>query len=378
MLRKLGCGGRSSTESSLSSSGPKKELLMRALVATSEGGEDEVLQVQLVPRPVPKAKEVLIKVAYAGVNRADVEETNLGEPTLNELEKAGLKGKYMGVECSGTVCAHGEMSKKDKQTWKIDTKVCAILVGGAYAEYVAAPIGHLLKFTTKIPVELAAAIPQDACTVWSELFMKKRLYEGSAPEEEGEGSRLSSGETVLIHEGCSGIGIFAIQMAKYQGATAFATAGTNAKIAECRRLGADLCINYNKNDFVEVIKDRTKGQGVDVILDCVGCNGLHRNLECLKKGGRLVHICDNGRWMKKIDAYTELSNYKLIDVASLLYRTPEMKTVIVKEVQEKVMPAIENGDVKLVIHNQVFTFEEAAEAHKLKKSNLIGKILLHP
>ncbi|XP_040361528.1 quinone oxidoreductase PIG3 [Rosa chinensis] len=142
-------------------------------------------------------------------------------------------------------------------------------------------------------------------------------------------------------------------MAKHQGAIVFATA---------------------------VIRDSTKGQGVDVILDCVGFKYFQRNLECLKEGGRLVQI--GGCWMTQYDSYGKVqklfSNFKCIDVAALVYRTPEMKTSIVEEVQGKVMPAIENGDVKLVIH-KVFTFEEAAEAHKLKKSgNHIGKILLHP
>ncbi|XP_004302946.1 PREDICTED: quinone oxidoreductase PIG3-like [Fragaria vesca subsp. vesca] len=258
---------------------------MYAVVTTTLGAAD-VLQVRLVPKPKPKANEVLVEVAYAGVNRPDIHQREIMLPP----DIKNTRSEYLGPECSGKVSEHGAgLSEEDKKSWKIGNTVCAITNGGSYAEYVAVPVANLLPIPSNATLKQAATFPQAACTVWSELFMKERLSEGLI-EYEYPGSRLSAGETLLIHGGSSGIGTFAIQMAKHQGVTVYVTAGSNEKLDACGKLGAHGCINYHKEEFEKVVMKETKGKGVDVILDCLGEKYTLENLTCLSSGGRLVTI----------------------------------------------------------------------------------------
>ncbi|MFQ6661817.1 hypothetical protein Gotur_029848 [Gossypium turneri] len=226
---------------------------MKAIVITTGGGP-EVLQLQQVEDPELKDDEVLIKVEATALNRADTLQRKGSYPPPKGASP------YPGLECSGTIQAVG----KHVLGWRVGDQVCALLSGGGYAEKVAVPAGQVLPIPLGVSLKEAAGLPEVACTVWSTVFMM---------------SRLSAGETFLVHGGSSGIGTFAIQIAKSKGATVFATAGNEEKLAFCKSLGADLCINYKTEDFVACVKEETGGKGVDVILDCIGAAYLQRNLD---------------------------------------------------------------------------------------------------
>ncbi|XP_031742756.1 quinone oxidoreductase PIG3 isoform X3 [Cucumis sativus] len=246
--------------------------------------------------------------------------------------------------------------------WR-SAQVCAILAGGGYAEKVAAPAGQLLPIPPGVSLKDAASLPEVACTVWSTVFMT---------------SRLSRGETLLVHGGSSGIGTFAIQIAKYQGARVFITAGSDEKLAICKELGADVCINYKTEDFVARVKEETDGKGVDVILDSIGAPYFQRNLESLNFDGRLFSIGSTGGDVTQLDFRSLFAKRLTVQAAGLRNRSPENKAVIVSEVEKIVWPAIAAGKVKPVIFKYL-PLSRAAEAHKLmESSNHIGKILLIP
>lgn len=325
---------------------------MKAIVI-SEPGEAEVLQLQEVEDPIIKDDEVLIKVEATALNRADT------------LQRKGLypppKGAspYLGLECSGIVEAVG----KNVSRWKIGDQVCALLAGGGYAEKVAVPAGQVLPIPPGVSLKDAASIPEVACTVWSTVFMT---------------SRLSRGETLLVHGGSSGIGTFAIQIAKYQGARVFVTAGSEDKLAVCKDLGADVCINYKTEDFVARVKEETNGKGVDVILDSIGAPYFQRNLESLNLDGRLFIIGTMGGAVTQLDFRSLFAKRLTVQAAGLRNRSLENKAVIVSEVEKIVWPAIAAGKVKPVIFKYL-PLSAAAEAHKLMESSKhIGKILLAP
>ncbi|KAH7426087.1 hypothetical protein KP509_11G084200 [Ceratopteris richardii] len=237
---------------------------MKAIVITKPGGP-EVLELQEVPDPELKPGHVIIRIAAAGLNRADL------------LQNRGMHAvppgwpPYPGLECSGTI----EAVSDDVHDWKVGDQVCALLGGGGYAEKVAVPAPHLLPVPKGVSLEDAAAIPEVACTVWSTVFMT---------------SHLSTGERFLVHGGSSGIGTFAIQIAKYNGVKVFCTAGSAEKLQRCRDLGADVTINYKEEDFVKRVKEETGGQGVNVILDNMGAVYFNRNLDALSVDGRLFII----------------------------------------------------------------------------------------
>ncbi|KAE7995588.1 hypothetical protein FH972_000368 [Carpinus fangiana] len=325
---------------------------MKAVVITGPGGP-EVLQVKEVEDPELRDDEVLIKVAATALNRADTfQRKGVYPPPKGASE-------YLGLECSGTVEAVGERVSR----WKVGDQVCALLSGGGYAEKVAVPAGQVLPVPQGVSLKDAAGLPEVACTVWSTVFMM---------------SRLSAGETFLVHGGSSGIGTFAIQIAKYQGAKVFATAGSEEKLAFCKKLGADVCINYKTEDFVERVKKETGGKGVDVILDHIGARYLMKNIESLNVDGRLFVIGTMGGAEANIDLRVLLAKRLTVQSAGLRYRSPENKAVIVNQVEKVVWPAIVGGKVKPVVHKS-FQFSEAAEAHKLmESSDHIGKILLLP
>lgn len=323
---------------------------MKAVVITTPG-DPEVLRLQEVGDPKLEDGHVLVRVAATALNRADT------------LQRRGMypspKGasEYPGLECSGTIEAVG----KGVSRWKVGDQVCALLAGGGYAEKVAVPAGQVLPVPAGISLKDAASFPEVACTVWSTVFMM---------------SHLSAGETFLIHGGSSGIGTFAIQIAKYYGARVFVTAGSEEKLAACKDLGADVCINYKTEDFVARVKEETAGKGVDVILDCVGASYFQRNLDSLNLDGRLFIIGTQSGAVTQVDLRSILARRLTVQAAGLRTRSRENKDAIVDEVEKKVWPAIEQGKVKPVVYKYL-PLAEAAEGHRLMESSKhVGKILL--
>jgi len=323
---------------------------MKAIVITSPGGP-EVLQLQEVDDPQIEDDQVLIKVEATALNRADTLQRKGSYPPP---KGASL---YPGLECSGTIQAIG----KNVTRWKIGDQVCALLSGGGYAEKVAVPAGQVLPVPPGISLKDAASFPEVACTVWSTVFMM---------------SRLSAGETFLIHGGSSGIGTFAIQIAKYQGAKVFVTAGNEEKLAFCKNLGADVCINYKTEDFVARVKEATGGKGVDFILDNVGAPYFQRNLDILNVDGRLFIIGFMGGAVTEVNLSGLLARRLTVQAAGLRNRSKENKAQIVSEVEKNVWPAIVAGKVKPIVYKYI-PLAEAAEAHRIMESSKhIGKILL--
>ncbi|CBI18604.3 unnamed protein product, partial [Vitis vinifera] len=319
---------------------------MKAVVITTPG-DPQVLQVQEVENPEIGDNEVLIRVEASALNRADT------------LQRKGLhpppKGSspYPGLECSGIIEAVGKAVVR----WKVGDQVCALLAGGGYAEKVSVPAGQVLPVPSGVSLKDAAAIPEVACTVWSTVFMM---------------SRLTAGETFLIHGGSSGIGTFAIQIAKYIGARVFVTASV------CKDLGADVCINYKTEDFVARVKEETGGKGVDVILDNIGGAYFQRNIDSLNVDGRLFIIGFQGGTVAEVNLSGLLARRLTVQAAGLRNRSLENKAAIVSEVEKNVWPAIAAGKVKPVVY-KYFPLTEAAEAHQLmESSNHVGKILLIP
>ncbi|KAL6333433.1 hypothetical protein AAG906_028618 [Vitis piasezkii] len=302
---------------------------MKAVVITTPG-DPQVLQVQEVENPEIGDDEVLIRVEAAAINQADT--------------------PYPGLECSGIIEAVGKAVVR----WKVGDQVCALLSGGGYAEKVAAPAGLVLPVPSGVSLKDAAGIPEVACTVWSSVFMM---------------SRLSAGETFLVHGGSSGIGIFAIQIAKHIGARVFVTAGNEEKLAVCKDLGADVCINYKTEDFVARVKEETGGKGTAY---------FQRNINSLNVDGRLFIIGFQGGTVAEVNLSGLLARRLTVQAAGLRNRSLENKAVIVSEVEKNVWPAIMAGKVKTVVY-KYFPLTDAAEAHLLMESGKhFGKILLIP
>ncbi|KAJ9136225.1 hypothetical protein P3X46_033322 [Hevea brasiliensis] len=325
---------------------------MKAIVITTPGSP-EVLQLQEVEDPQIKDDEVLIKVEATALNRADTIQRQGKYPPPRGASP------YPGLECSGTIEATGKFVSR----WKVGDHVCALLSGGGYAEKVAVPAGHVLPIPSGISVKEAAAFPEVVCTVCSSVFMT---------------SRLSAGETFLVHGGSSGIGTFAIQIAKVRGVKVFVTAGSEDKLAVCKELGADVCINYKTEDFVARVKEETGGKGVDVILDCMGAAYFQRNLDSLNFDGRLHIIGLMGGAVTEFNLGSLFAKRLTVQATGLRMRSPENKAEIVNEVEKNVWPAVVAGKVKLLVYKQ-FPLSEAAEAHRLMESSQhIGKILLIP
>jgi putative PIG3 family NAD(P)H quinone oxidoreductase len=323
---------------------------MRAVVIT-QPGEPEVLEVQEVPDPQPQPGEVLIRVAAAGLNRADL------------LQRQGHyapppgASPYLGMECSGTIASLGD----GVVGWNVGDEVCALMSGGAYAELVAVPATQLMPVPAGLDLADAAALPEATCTVWSMVF---------------NAGRLQPGESVLIHGGTSGIGTTAIQLAHARGSRVFSTAGTPRKVAFCKELGADVAINYRDEDFVERIAEETAGGGVDVILDNMGAVYLPRNVTALAVGGRLIVIGLQGGRKGELDLGQLLAKRATVHAATLRSRSLAQKSEIVAETQHAVWPLIESGAVRPII-DRVLTLDDAAEAHRLlESSEHIGKVLL--
>ncbi|KAJ4812139.1 Quinone oxidoreductase [Rhynchospora pubera] len=328
---------------------------MKAVVITESGGP-EVLQLKEVEDPTVGDDEVLIKVAAAGLNRADAYQREGGHPPPKGCSP------YPGLEVSGTIVSFGR-NVSPGSPWNIGDQVCTLLGGGGYAEKVAVPAAQLLPVPEGVSLRDAACIPEVACTVWSTVFMT---------------SHLSPGESFLIHGGSSGIGTFAIQISKYLGIKVFVTAGSEDKLQACKDLGADVCINYKKEDFAARIKEETEGKGVDVILDNMGGSYLQRNLDSLSIDGRLFILGFQGGTTAELNLSPLLAKRLTIQAAGMRARSPENKAKIVKEVEKNVWPAIVAGKVKPIVY-KTFPLAEAAEAHRLlETSSHVGKLLLIP
>ena len=323
---------------------------MRAVTITEPGGP-EVLQWEEVPDPVPGPGEVLIDVAAAGVNRADL------------LQRQGLyppppgAPPYPGMEVSGRIESVGA----DVTGWQPGDEVCALMAGGGYAEKVAVPAGQVLPVPAGLTVVDAAALPETTCTVYSNLVLV------------GE---LRAGTTMLVHGGASGIGTTAIQLGKALGARVICTAGSPAKLERCRELGADVAISYRDEDFVEVVKDVTGGHGADVILDIMGASYLARNLAALATEGRLVIIGRQGGNRAELDLGLLQSKRASIHATTLRNQPVAEKSGIVAGVIDQVWPLVSAGTVMPVIHERV-PMAEAARAHRLlEEGGHTGKVLL--
>lgn len=314
-------------------------------------GEPDVLTWAEVPDPEPGPGEVLVDVAATAVNRADVMQR------LGHYPPPPGAPPYPGLECAGRVAALGE----GVEGWRVGDEVCALLGGGGYAERVAVPAGQLLPVPRGLSLTEAAALPEVACTVWSNVFAL---------------ARLAPGEAFLVHGGASGVGTFAIQLAARRGARVFCTAGSQEKLTRCRELGAELAVNYRDDDFVARSREATGGRGVDVILDNMGAAYLGRNVDALATGGRLVVIGMQGGRVGELDLGTLLAKRATVAATGLRARPPQDKARIVAEVRESVWPAIEAGEVRPVI-DRVLPLSQAAEAHRaLQASEHVGKIVL--
>lgn len=325
---------------------------MRAVVITEPGGP-EVLEVRDVPDPVVRSDEVLIDVAATALNRADLMQRQGNYPPPPGASS------YLGMECSGRIAALGDQVAG----WHVGDEVCALLAGGGYAERVAVPVGQLLPVPEGVALVDAAALPETTCTVWSMVFG-------------GHAGRLQPGERFLVHGGTSGIGTMAIQIAHGRGAEVFATAGTDRKTDVCRRLGADTAINYRDDEFEDVIKQRTGGRGVDVVLDNMGASYLPRNLASLAAGGRLIVLGLQGGTKGELNLGALLAKRATVHAAGLRGRPATAKAEIVAETQANVWPMIEAGSVRPII-DRVLNLDDAAEAHRLlDSSEHIGKVVL--
>ena len=323
---------------------------MTAIGLPTPGGPEALVPEQR-PVPTPAKGQILVKVAAAGVNRPDVMQR---------------KGQYApppgasdipGLEISGEVVALGEGVTRHK----LGDKVCALVVGGGYAEYCLAEEGQALPVPKGLSMIEAAALPETFFTVWTNVF---------------DLAGLKSGETFLVHGGTSGIGTTAIQLAKAFGAKVFATAGSAEKCAVCRELGADYAIDYKTEDFVSVIKEATGGKGINVILDMVGGSYIARNYEVASPLGRIVQIAFMEGSKVEID-YMRLMLKRLSHMGSTLRSRPSAeKAAIAASLAEKVWPLIEAGKVKPVL-DQTFKLTDAASAHARMETSLhIGKIML--
>jgi NADPH:quinone reductase len=323
---------------------------MIAIIAEPSGGP-EVLRPVERPIPVPGPGEVLIKVVAAGVNGADLSQR---------------RGRYamppgapdvLGLEASGEIVGVGAGVKG----WRVGDPVCALLLGGGYAEYCVAPVEQCLPVPRGISLPDAAGLPEVGMTVWSNLF---------------EIGALKPGESVLIHGGSSGIGTFAIQLARTLGSRVYTTAGNAEKCQACVALGAARAINYKDEDFVAIIDEETKGAGVDVVIDMVGGDYVPRDLEILAPFGRLVMIAAKRGSKIELD-YDQITRKQIVFTGSRLRPRPlAEKGRLGAALRKAVWPLLEEGRMRVVV-DSTYPLAEARRAHERMESGLhIGKVLL--
>ena len=315
------------------------------------GGGPEVLTPSTCATPMPKAGEVLVKVAYAGVNRPDcLQRSGRYPPPVGASPIAGL-------EISGEVIALGEGVTR----WQVGDLLCALTNGGAYAEFATVPEGQALPIPKGFSMLQAAALPENFFTVWTNVFQR---------------GKLKAGETILVHGGSSGIGLTAIQLAHAFGAKVFCTVGNSDKVAACLKAGAHTAINYNTQDFVEEVLQLTEQKGVNAILDMVGGSYMQRNLRALAIEGRLLQIAFLQPSKVEVDWVSLMTKRLTFTGSTLRPRSAQDKAQIASELHAQVWPLLEAGSVKPIIH-QVFDLKNAAQAHALMESSKhIGKIML--
>ncbi len=315
------------------------------------GGSPEVLVQSKCPIPEVRPGEVLIKVAFAGVNRPDVSQR------MGKYPPPADASKIMGLEVSGEIAELGEGTTG----FSLGDKVCALCNGGGYAEFVSVPMGQVLPIPKGLSLLEAAALPENFFTVWTNVFQR---------------GKLSAGESFMVHGGSSGIGLTAIQLAKNFGAKVFCTVGNEEKVQACHKAGADLAINYKTQNFVDEIARVTNKTGVNLILDMVGGSYIQGNLQSLSLDGRLVQIAFLQPSKVEVDWLQIMTKRLTFTGSTLRPRTSQDKAQMAIELFENVWPLLENKKVSPVIY-KVFDLAQACEAHVLLESSQhIGKIML--
>jgi len=319
-------------------------------IAITEPGGPEVLMPVEKPVPQPGDEEVLIRVHAAGVNYPDVmQRKGLYPPPKGAPAEPGL-------EVAGEIVALGP----NAQGWEVGDNVCALISGGGYAEYCAAPAANCLPVPQGLSMVEAAALPETFFTVWTNVI---------------ERGGLKAGQSFLVHGGTSGIGTTAIQVARALGARVFTTAGSAEKCAMCEKLGAERAINYRKEDFVEVLREILGKQGVDVILDMVGGDYIQRNINIAARDGRIVNIAYLKGSKVLVDFLPVMLKRLTLTGSTLRIRPVAEKAAIARLLEAKVWPLIEAGEIRPVI-DSTFPLEKAAEAHRRMEEAHIGKVVL--
>ncbi|MEY2886901.1 MAG: NADPH2:quinone reductase [Pseudomonadota bacterium] len=334
---------------------------MRAVEISQYGGP-EVLKAAVRPdlvMPLPGSGEVLIRVRAAGVNRPDV----LQRQGFYPVPPGGTD--LPGLELAGEIIG-GDIAHPDNFfSLEVGSRVCALVVGGAYAEYCIAPLAQCLPVPRGLSDVEAASIPETFFTVWSNVFDRARLG------LDGRGK-----ETLLVHGGSSGIGVTAIQLVTALGHDVLVTVGSDEKAKACKELGAVLAVNYRTQDFVEEVKSFTNGKGVNVILDMVAGPYVGREIKCLADDGRIVIIANQGGKISEVDVGQVLRRRLTITGSTLRPRSVDFKGAIARSLRAHVWPLLESKKIRPVIH-EVFELEAAAKAHQLMESSQhIGKIVL--
>ncbi|MFI1104276.1 NAD(P)H-quinone oxidoreductase [Streptomyces melanogenes] len=323
---------------------------MHAITIPEPGGPEALVWAE-VPDPMAGEGEVLVEVAAAAVNRADVLQRQ------GHYEPPPGASPYPGLECSGRIVALGP----GVSGWSVGDEVCALLSGGGYAEKVAVPVGQLLPVPEGVELTVAASLPEAVSTVWSNVFMV---------------SHLRPGETLLVHGGASGIGTMAIQLGKAVGARVAVTAGGPAKLARCAELGADVLVDYREQDFVEEVRAATGGAGADVILDIMGAKYLDRNVRALAVNGRLAVIGMQGGVKGELNLGALMAKRGAVTATTLRGRPGVEKAAIVAAVREHVWPLVAAGRVRPVV-DRVVGMADAAEGHRVLEAGAhVGKVLL--
>jgi putative PIG3 family NAD(P)H quinone oxidoreductase len=325
---------------------------MRYIEISAYGGP-EVLRETRGPAPVAGPGELLVRVRAAGVNRPDV------------AQRQGLyapppgASAIPGLEVAGEIVAMGEGVAR----WHLGDQVCALVSGGGYAEYVNVPARQALPVPRGLSIEEAAALPETAFTVWSNVFQR---------------GGLTAGEVMLVHGGSSGIGTLAIQLGRALGARVIATAGSVEKCEACVALGAEVCVNYRDADFVAAVREFSAGRGADLILDMVGGDYIQRNIQCAAEDGRIVQIAFLQGSAVSLNLMLLMLKRLTLTGSTLRARPESFKAALATSVEQNVWPLIEAGRVKVVLAKR-FNLADAAEAHRLMESSAhIGKIVLVP
>ena len=323
---------------------------MMKFIATTQAGDASQLIVSEGEIPSPKADEVLIRVYAAGINRPDIlQRQGLYPPPIDA-------SPILGLEVAGEIIACG----KNVIRWQPGDKVCALVNGGGYAEYAVAPAAQCLPIPDNFTYIQAAALPETFFTVWHNLFQR---------------AGLKANETLLVHGGSSGIGITAIQLARAFGAQVFVTAGSTEKCTAVAALGAT-AINYREQDFVAVVKEKTNGQGVNIILDMVGGDYIQRNISASAKDGRIVNIAFLQGSRVQVDLMPLMLKRLTLTGSTLRAQAAAVKALIASELEEHVWPLLNTKCIEPII-DSVFPFAQVADAHaRMESSQHIGKIIL--